>query len=247
MPEPAQSAQPLTTQDTAREEVGGAPPVTSRGPATLHVKPDGDRTTVTVRGELDLDGRRLADRLHDALDRSTTGVDLDLGEVAFCDCSGLNLLLDLRRRALDQSKTVVIRACGPTVERLLELTGTRELFISPGPAERAGPLAAVTVGRHSPEEIDQELLREVVELRRAMRTRPAIDLARGILMASFQLSPEAAWVVLVTTSQRTNTKLHRLAEDLVGTVQGTPLPEAVQRQLALAVDMARASDGAQPA
>jgi hypothetical protein len=74
-----------------------------------------------------------------------------------------------------------------------------------------------------------------------MQTRPAIDLARGILMASFSLSPEVAWTVLVTASQNTNTKLHVLAQDLVGTVQGTPLPEEVQQQLAAAVAQARAA------
>lgn len=68
-----------------------------------------------------------------------------------------------------------------------------------------------------------------------MQTRPTIDLARGILMASFGLSPEAAWSVLVRTSQNTNTKLHDLAQDLVSTVHGTELPEQVQQQLAAAV------------
>ena len=68
-----------------------------------------------------------------------------------------------------------------------------------------------------------------------MQTRPTIDLARGILMASFSLTPEAAWSVLVRTSQNTNTKLHHLAQDLVGTVRGTTLPEQVQQQLAAAV------------
>ncbi len=61
-----------------------------------------------------------------------------------------------------------------------------------------------------------------------MQTRPAIDLARGILMATFSLSPEAAWSVLVAASQNTNTKLHRLAQDLVNSVHGPALPATVQ-------------------
>ncbi|GAA3309414.1 hypothetical protein GCM10020295_74010 [Streptomyces cinereospinus] len=76
---------------------------------------------------------------------------------------------------------------------------------------------------------------EVVQLRRAMQTRPTIDLARGVLMATFGLSPQDAWHVLVAVSQNTNTKLHRLAQDLVTAVRGEPLPDAVQRQVATAV------------
>ncbi|GGM13902.1 hypothetical protein GCM10010129_67560 [Streptomyces fumigatiscleroticus] len=91
---------------------------------------------------------------------------------------------------------------------------------------------------------DQDLLTELHHLRRAMRTRSAIDLARGILMASFGLSPEAAWMVLVTTSQHCNIKVHRLARGLIDTVTGTPLAGAVQEQLAAAVAQAHAADPA---
>ncbi|MGH4031755.1 ANTAR domain-containing protein [Actinomycetota bacterium Odt1-20B] len=85
-----------------------------------------------------------------------------------------------------------------------------------------------------------ELQTEVGQLRRAIKSRPAIDLARGILMASFGLSPEEAWAVLVKTSQGTNIKLHHIASDLVGTVQGPPLSELVKQQIAAAVGAVRA-------
>ncbi|WP_323138703.1 MULTISPECIES: ANTAR domain-containing protein [Streptomyces] len=76
---------------------------------------------------------------------------------------------------------------------------------------------------------------ELVQLRRAMRTRPVIDLARGVLMASFGLSPEQAWEALVTVSQNTNTKLHHVAEEIVGAVAGPPLSEVLQQRLAATV------------
>ncbi|MFF5980425.1 ANTAR domain-containing protein [Streptomyces olindensis] len=194
--------------------------------ATLDVLPDGDRMTVTLWGELDLGGRRLLPDLYDILALSGSGVDLYLDSVGFCDCSGVNVLLDLRTRALDQGKTVVIRCAGRAVERVLDLTGTRELFTDATRPDGGAPRA----------DADQDgLLTEVAQLRRAMQTRPTIDLARGILMASFSLSPEAAWSVLVRTSQNTNTKLHHLARELVGAVHGSTLPEQVQRQLAAAV------------
>ncbi|MER7897132.1 ANTAR domain-containing protein [Streptomyces sp. NPDC096046] len=205
--------------------------------ATMDVVPDGDRMSVTMWGELDLGSRRLLPELHDMLALSGSGIDLRLDAVGFCDCSGLKALLDLRAHAVAQGKTVTVRSCGAAVERLLGLTGTRELFEDTGPREggdtdpREGALPATA----PPQEDDQDLRAEVTQLRRAMQTRPTIDLARGILMASFGLSPEAAWSVLVRTSQNTNTKLHNLAQDLTGTVRGTPLPEQVQRQLAAAV------------
>ncbi|MGW5369018.1 STAS domain-containing protein [Streptomyces sp. NPDC004009] len=89
----------------------------------------GDRMRVTVRGELDFDsGEGLRGDLDAVLAGSTSGVDLDLGGLDFCDCAGLNVLLDLRRCALEQGKTVVIRAGTPVVDRLLTLLGAQGLF-----------------------------------------------------------------------------------------------------------------------
>ncbi|GHE53331.1 hypothetical protein GCM10018785_23600 [Streptomyces longispororuber] len=197
------------------------------------------RARVPLAGELDLDAaQRLRVGLFRALKGSADGVDLDLGGVDFCDCSGLNLLLSLRQEAVRQGKTVAVRTGSRAVDRLLDLTGTRPLFAPPGPEDgdpggEPFPPAAREGGVR--EDSDEELRVVVAQLRRAMRTRPTIDLARGILMSSFGLSPEAAWDVLVAASQNTNTKLHRLAGDLVGTVRGEALPEAVHQQLVAAV------------
>ncbi|QLH24936.1 ANTAR domain-containing protein [Streptomyces sp. Rer75] len=231
MPEPAQ---PVAEKGVGHAESDGEPTVVMPCPAASDVAPDGDRMRVSLRGELDLGGQLLQGDLHEALRRSGSGIDLDLTALRFCDCSGLNILLDLRRRALGQGKTVMIRGSSPAVERLLDETGTRDLLAHPGSAGKG----AAPTARHDAnprEETGQDLCTEVLQLRRAMQTRPTIDLARGMLMASFGLTPEAAWNVLVKTSQNTNTKLHRLARDLVGTMQGGTLPEAVQKQLTAAV------------
>ncbi|MGW2516439.1 ANTAR domain-containing protein [Streptomyces sp. NPDC001617] len=235
MQEPAHSVQPLTVHDTS------APCL-----ATIRSAADGDRTIVTVRGELDIGAGHLRPVLDDALDCSVTGVDLDLAAVGFCDCGGLNILLDLRKRALAESKTVAVLDCGPAVGRLLDLTGTRELFVPPGPGGPHTLPVGVPEGGDRRGKVDQELRTEVAQLRRAMQTRPVIDVARGILMATFGLSPETAWAVLVTASQNTNTKLHQLAQDLVGTVDGGPLPEAVRQQVAAAVARAQESSKGTP-
>jgi len=235
MPESAHSVQSLTAQDEG-------PPCL----ATIECVAAGDRMDVMCRGELDLGTRRLESELHDILARSATGVDLDLSAVGFCDCGGLNVLLGLRRQALTQGKSVTVRACSPSVERLLDLTGARELFVPP---HADGPDAAPAVVLDGPGgylDVNQELRTEVAQLRRAMRSRPAIDLARGILMASFSLSSEDAWSVLVTASQNTNTKVHHLAQDLMDTVHGTPLREEVRQHMAAAVEQVRNAEPGTP-
>lgn len=77
--------------------------------------------------------------------------------------------------------------------------------------------------------------KEAQQLRKAMQSRPTIDMARGVLMAVFSCSPEAAWEILVTVSQHSNTKLHEVAEAVVDTTtRQEPLPEEFQQYLAAA-------------
>jgi anti-anti-sigma factor len=203
---------------------------------TVGMRADGDRTVVTVSGDLDLSAdRELQQALRSALARSERGIELDLAGVRFCDCSGLNVLLGIRQQALGESKTVAIREVSTAAERVFTLTGTMPLF-SPEDGEgraEGTPDAHGAAARSGDPEPDPRV--EVVQLRRAMQTREVIDLARGILMAAFTLSSEEAWNVLVMTSQNTNTKLHRAAQQLVDSIQGEPLPEAVQNPLSAAV------------
>ncbi|MDC2959963.1 ANTAR domain-containing protein [Streptomyces gilvifuscus] len=245
MPESADSAQPLTIQESPGQVSDDGPRTGAPCLATIESVADGDRVLVTVRGELDVGGAGLRTALGDVLDRSAAGLDLDLTALGFCDCGGLNILLDLRRQALAQGKTVGVRACGPAVTRLFELTGTRELFAPSGPGGRRDePVAEAPVRRAN---VDQELRTEVAQLRRAMRTRPAVDVARGILMATFGLSADAAWTVLVTASQDSNIKLHQLAQDLMEAVDGARLSGEVRQRMAEAVAKVRErSDGTRP-
>jgi anti-anti-sigma factor len=221
-------------------------PVTLAPSAFLEIvtHPAGNRTVVAVSGEIDIDTEQtMQHALRLALARSAGGVDLDLTGVGFCDCSGLNVLLRIRRLALADRKTLGVRALSPWVERLFALTDTSSLF-----AHARAPVNGVVHDWHEHSaathnlmeengvsEEAEELRVEVVQLKRAMLTRPVIDLARGVLMASFALSPEDAWTVLVDVSQHTNTKLHQLAEQLVGSVNGAPQPEHVQQRISTAV------------
>ncbi|MFG2783002.1 ANTAR domain-containing protein [Streptomyces prunicolor] len=207
-------------------------------------RPAGTRTVVAVSGEIDIDTEQtLQHALRLALARSSDGVDLDLSGVGFCDCSGLNVLLRVRRIALSDGKTLGVRALSAWVERLFALTDTSSLFTHPrAPVNGVvhdwhehSATAHDLMEEHGVSDEAEELRVEVVQLKRALLTRPVIDLARGVLMASFALSPEEAWSVLVDASQHTNTKLHQLAEELVDSVNGAPLPDHLRQRITTAV------------
>lgn len=254
------SKRTVATELKVADKVPLAPPVRPAGedePTLLEIEthPAGYGTLVVVSGAIDIvTEQALQNGLSQALARSDRGIDLDMSGVDFCDCSGLNVLLRLRRRALDEGKVITVRAAGTAVLRLLRITGTLPLFALTadettvldeadvsGPAPDIPAAAALALGAEitSLGEANQELRIEVVQLRRAMQTRPVIDLARGVLMASFGLSTEESWTVLVSVSQNTNTKLHEVADNLVNAVTGDDLPEPFRLQIAETVSRIR--------
>ncbi|MFJ9038873.1 ANTAR domain-containing protein [Streptomyces sp. NPDC102406] len=198
MAESAQSGTGPSTTACAEPAVGDRRPG-----LTLFHHWDGERLVISVRGDLDLrEDQRLDSALRPLLLASDGSVDLRLHDVDHCDCSAVNLLLDV------------------------------------DPAATSPPA-------DPPEGAETELSREVVQLRRAMRSRGTIDMARGILVAAFGLSPQDAWSALVDVSQRTNIKLHLVARHLIDSTTGTtPLPRSVQNQLSAVI--ARRGDGADP-
>lgn len=69
---------------------------------------------------------------------------------------------------------------------------------------------------------------ELEQLRQAMETRPVIDQAHGVLMASHGCTPQEAWDVLQAASQHTNTKLHIVAEQVTAATQGDPMADSIR-------------------
>ncbi|MER6788029.1 anti-sigma factor antagonist [Streptomyces sp. NPDC000658] len=240
MPEPAYDANAAGEDVRSRAETnGGARQRPSAAGLVIGVRPGGGRVVVTVRGELDLEtNQRLERALRGALAAADDGIDVDLGGVAFCDCSALNVLLGAREHGLREGKTVAVRTASPAVARLLDLTGVGALFDSCGAtADAAGPTAAA-VGdgpADAPDEgVVHDLRLEVVRLRRALRTRPVIDLAGGIVMASFGLGVEEARRALALAARNAGVPLHHLARDLVRAVQDGRPAGAVHEAVAAA-------------
>jgi anti-anti-sigma factor len=85
---------------------------------------------IVVRGELDAStGRLLQDAFDTQVDdASVQTLSLHLADVTFVDSSGLRVLIRARRAARLVDRSLVLTAPSPSVRRLLEITGIRELF-----------------------------------------------------------------------------------------------------------------------
>ncbi|WP_405009257.1 STAS domain-containing protein [Kitasatospora sp. NBC_01539] len=108
-----------------------SPPRADRqGPLTVHtVRALGGLSRVRVAGEIDQDNAAV---LRDALLALPAGtpraIDLDLRDVTFIDCAGLNILLELRQHGLTAGFPVRLRAASPPVVRLLDVCDALPLF-----------------------------------------------------------------------------------------------------------------------
>lgn len=95
---------------------------------TIEIDDDG---TMVVHGDIDMAGGPLLEA--SILQReSDVPIVIDLRDVSFIDSSGLRSLLDAGRRARARGAEVVLRAVGPEVARLLDITGTAGQFTIDG-------------------------------------------------------------------------------------------------------------------
>jgi anti-anti-sigma factor len=97
---------------------------------TVTTSADGATTVLDVSGELDIGTapvlRATFLRLLDQDD--VPDIVLDMRSVAFCDSSGLAVLLMGARRWQAEGKRFALRSPSQTLERLVDLTGVRRAF-----------------------------------------------------------------------------------------------------------------------
>ncbi|GLX17605.1 MULTISPECIES: STAS domain-containing protein [Streptomyces] len=107
--------------------------------AALQERADG-HLKVAVSGEIDiLSAPQLRVTLDEALSDGARVVEVDFSGVEFCDCYGLGVLLDARRRATEQAIALrLVRVTSPLVQRLLRRTGTAAALLGP-PGEGGSP------------------------------------------------------------------------------------------------------------
>ncbi|MEU7472916.1 ANTAR domain-containing protein [Streptomyces sp. NPDC044984] len=198
---------------------------------------DADRVLLTPRGELVRGcARILAEKLA-RLPAGTARVDVDMSGVHFMDTAGLEFLEVLRDHGRRRSVPVTATRWNGQPRRVLERAGldTTDPLRSPAPeGAPPGTVSAVALER---EERLQLLEEEVEQLRRAIASRPVIDQARGILMATYSCTSDEAWHILREASQLSNTKLRTVAEALTAgaEAEGAPPPEEVRSALSRAL------------
>lgn len=90
-----------------------------------------DRTRATVHGEVDLDCADLLEQvLTDALRDAPGGLHVDLGDVGFFDCAGLNSLLRVRSLGARSGPGMTVTAVSAAVARVVDITRTWAAFPS---------------------------------------------------------------------------------------------------------------------
>ncbi|MBV6696743.1 STAS domain-containing protein [Kitasatospora aureofaciens] len=121
-----------------------------RGDLRVAVDREGPVRIVTVAGELDhdtADGLRAA--LTGSADDGIQRIVVDLGELRFCDSTGLNILLRARLDAETAGLRLELAGPRPVVARLFAITGADSVFRihpdpgsalkAPGPAPDSAP------------------------------------------------------------------------------------------------------------
>ncbi|MFE3286924.1 STAS domain-containing protein, partial [Streptomyces sp. NPDC059233] len=97
--------------------------------AVVVLEPGPQRILAHVSGEIDMDDADgLRADLLSALDSSRDGLDVDLSAVTFCDTTGLHILLDLNRLALETGKSLALTALSRPVARLLHVSGVQQVL-----------------------------------------------------------------------------------------------------------------------
>ena len=101
-------------------------------PLTISVGHLGDTARVEVAGELDLHtSERLTEAVHEALETAPRVIEIDAAGLTFADSAGLRALLVARDDAEAGGATLRLTAVSDTLDRLLEMTGLREVFGAP--------------------------------------------------------------------------------------------------------------------
>jgi anti-anti-sigma factor len=89
----------------------------------------GGAAVVAASGELDLrTSPQLEDRLARAFDAGAELVILDLRQIEFIDSTGLRVVVNAHQRAHDTGRRFAVVRGADQVERVLTLTGVRDLL-----------------------------------------------------------------------------------------------------------------------
>ena len=104
----------------------GSPP---SPPFSVSVTRSAREVAVSPQGELDLaSAEELIREVHDLWSAGSEAILIDLRSLEFLDSSGLRALLGLREAAARARRELALHPGPPVVQRIFDLTATRELF-----------------------------------------------------------------------------------------------------------------------
>jgi anti-anti-sigma factor len=182
-----------------------------------------------LMGEMDVAEAGLIRRqllLHIRATKDTEVV-VDMSEVTFMDCAGLEPLVSADRWLVRRNRRLVLRSVSAPVEFLFAAVRRAGLV---SPFERAArpdlmheDLISPVIDDLAPAD-DAELLHlmdrandlEVARLRRVFEGRPLIDQATGLLMAVHECDADEALELLTRVAQQHNITAADLAAGLAG-------------------------------
>ncbi|WP_405848635.1 STAS domain-containing protein [Streptomyces sp. NBC_01518] len=100
-----------------------------------------NRALITLTGEIDLESAPLVRAaLARCLSDGIRIVDVDLTPVTFCDCSGLNTFLYAVQKTTEAGGILQLHHPPPTLERILDLTGSGLQLLGPPLGQLPSPL-----------------------------------------------------------------------------------------------------------
>ncbi|MGA5899982.1 ANTAR domain-containing protein [Streptomyces venetus] len=210
-------------------------------PLVISGRVDAERAELTPRGELVHGCAETLARTLAELPHTITRVDLDMRDVHFMDTAGLQFLDMLGDYGRQRSLTVTTTNWNGQPRRILELAGldtTDPLRSEPAPDAAAPALGSSVVSLERAERL-HVLQEEVEQLRQAIASRPVIDQARGILMATHGCTSDEAWHILRETSQLSNTKLREVAAAVTTSAETNAPPPPPELRTALQRAIAR--------
>ncbi|MFG2787423.1 ANTAR domain-containing protein [Streptomyces sp. NPDC048419] len=217
-------------------------PHLARRPNTLVIdgRVDAGRAVLTPRGELVNGCADTLSRTLQDLPADTSRLDMDMRRVVFMDTAGLQFLSLLCSYGHRHRITVRTAHWSGQPRRILELAGldTKDPLhrTEHSAAREPGSPAASAVALEREEQLDC-LREEVRQLRQAIVSRPVVDQARGVLMATHSCTADEAWNILREASQISNTKLRIVASTVTAVAggDGTDPPEELRLALRTAI------------
>ncbi|WP_433248317.1 STAS domain-containing protein [Streptosporangium sp. CA-135522] len=88
-----------------------------------------DVSLLALAGELDYtNAERLHHDLQEAIGRESRDLVIDLSDLAFCDSTGIQIFLNIRKLVHDRGRDIALAGLQPRLERLFHLTGLIHAF-----------------------------------------------------------------------------------------------------------------------